>query len=166
MAWIIIYTPMILSYTLHSDRQMWKLLKSGLRTVFCHVPLDGSERIEAKPWQDGGHAHPGKVLSFSILSILMCCWWERGVLVLSLISTCLFMHVSNICRSTFYHLGNFSRIRKYVTEESVAVLVHALLRWKLDYCNALLYGLLKYQSQKLQYVQNTAAGVVLQMTSF
>ena len=76
------------------------------------------------------------------------------------------MHVSNICRSTFYHLGNFSRIRKYVTEESVAVLVHALLRWKLDYCNALLYGLLKYQSQRLQYVQNTAAGVVLQMTSF
>ena len=49
MAWIIIYTPMILSYTLHSDRQMWKLLKSALGTVFCHVPLDGSERIEAKP---------------------------------------------------------------------------------------------------------------------
>ena len=115
------------------------------------MPLDGSEQIEAKPWQDRGYAHLVKVLSFSILSILMCCWWERGDLALSLISTCLFMHVSNICRSWFHHLGNLSTITKYVTKGSVAVVVHALLRSKLDYCNALLYGLPKYQSQRLQW---------------
>ena len=50
MAWIIIYTPVILSYTLHADRQMWKLPKTGLRTAFSPLDqLDGSERIEAKP---------------------------------------------------------------------------------------------------------------------
>ena len=64
--------------------------------------------------------------------------------------TCLFMHVSNICRSLFYNLANLARIRKYVTKGSVAVVVHTLLRSKLDYCNALLYGLPKYQSQRLQ----------------
>ena len=34
---------------------------------------------------------------------------------------------------------------------------------KLDYCNTLLYGLPKYQLQKLQYVQNAAARVVYQI---
>ena len=104
-----------------------KYLSQGWELHFWHVPLEGSQRIEAQPWQDRGHAHPVKVLSFSILSILMCCWWERGVLVLSLISACLFMRVSNSCRSSFYHLGNLSRSRKYVTKESVAVVVHAFL---------------------------------------
>ena len=66
-------------------------------------------------------------------------------------------HVSSICRSSFYHLRNLSRIRKYFTKESAEVAVHAFVTSKLDYCNALLYGLPKYQLQRLQYVQNTAA---------
>ena len=72
-------------------------------------------------------------------------------------------HVSSICRSSFYHLGNLSRIRKYFTKESAEVAVHAFVTSKLDYCNALLYGLPKYQLQRLQYVQNTAARVVLRV---
>ena len=74
--------------------------------------------------------------------------------------------VSSICSSSFYHLRNLSRIRKYLTKESAAVVVHAFVTSKLDYCNALLYGLPKYQLQRLQYVQNTAARVVLQMSRF
>ena len=35
-------------------------------------------------------------------------------------------HVSSICRSSFYHLSNLSRIRKYFTKESAEVTVHAL----------------------------------------
>ena len=75
-------------------------------------------------------------------------------------------HVSSICRSSFYHLRNLSRIRKYFTKESAEVAVHAFVTSKLDYCNALLYGLPKYQLQRLQYVQNTAARVVLQVSKF
>ena len=37
---------------------------------------------------------------------------------------------------------------------------------RIAYCNALLYGLPKYQLQRLQYVQNTAARVVLQVSKF
>ena len=63
-------------------------------------------------------------------------------------------HVSSICRSSFF------------TKESAEVAVHAFVTSKLDYCNALLYGLPKYQLQRLQYVQNTAARVVLQVSKF
>ena len=58
-----------------------------------------------------------------------------------------YAHVSSICRSSFYHLRNLSRIRKYLTKESAAVVVHAFVTSKIDYClycNALLYGLPKY----------------------
>ena len=41
-----------------------------------------------------------------------------------------------------------------------------LTKLYLDYCNALLHGLPKYQLQRLQYVQNTAARVVLQVSKF
>ena len=75
-------------------------------------------------------------------------------------------HVSSICRSSFYHLRNLSRIRKYFTKESAEAAVHACVTSKLDYCNALLYSLFKYQLQRLQYVQNTVARVVLQVSKF
>ena len=75
-------------------------------------------------------------------------------------------YVSSICRSSFYHLRNLSRIRKYFTEETAEVAVHAFVTSKLDYCNALLYGLPKYQLQRLQYIQNTATRVVLQVSKF
>jgi len=79
-------------------------------------------------------------------------------------STSFHARVSSICRSSFYHLRNLSRIRNYLTKESAAVVFHAFVTSKLDYCNALLQGLPKYQLQRLQYVQNTR--VVLQMGRF
>ena len=84
MAWIIFYTLVILSYTLHSD------------------DVDVTKHMSF-------HAH-----------------------------------VSSICRSSFNHDRNLSRIRKYLTKESAAVAVHALVTSKLDYYNALLDGLPKY----------------------
>ena len=58
-------------------------------------------------------------------------WWERGVLVLSLISTCLFMHVSNICRSLFYNLANLARTRRLKNVKNRAFLI--LLRSQKHY---------------------------------
>ena len=69
-------------------------------------------------------------------------------------------HVKKICRSSFFHLRNISRIRKYLTMSSVEVLIHAFVSSKLDYCNSLLYGLPKSLLQKLQSVQNSAARIV------
>ena len=37
------------------------------------------------------------------------------------------MCLASVCRSSFYHLRNLSRIRKYLTKESAAVVVHAFV---------------------------------------
>ena len=69
-------------------------------------------------------------------------------------------HVSKLCKSSHYHLRNISKIRKYLDENSTETLVHAFVSSKLDYCNALLIGLPKYQIDRLQSVLNTAARII------
>ena len=69
-------------------------------------------------------------------------------------------HIKAICKTSQYHLRNIARIRKYLDESSTETLVHAFVSSKLDHCNALLYGLPKYQLNRLQLVLNTAARVV------
>ena len=68
-------------------------------------------------------------------------------------------HVNKICKTSYYHLRNISKIRKYLTEETTEILVHAFVSSKLDYCNSLLYGLPKHMISSLQSVQNTAARI-------
>ena len=69
-------------------------------------------------------------------------------------------HVNKICKTSYYHLRNISKIRKYLTEETTEILVHVFVSSKLDYCNSLLYGLPKHMISRLQSVQNTAARIV------
>ena len=69
-------------------------------------------------------------------------------------------HVKPVCSSSFFHLRNISRIRKYLTRNSVEVLIHAFVTSKLNYCNSLLYSLPKSLLHKLQSVQNSAARIV------
>ena len=68
-------------------------------------------------------------------------------------------HVKKICKTSYYHLRNISKIRKYLTEETTEILVYAFVSSKLD-CNSLLYGLPKHMISSLQSVQNTAARIV------
>ena len=63
-------------------------------------------------------------------------------------------------KAAFYHLRNIAKIRKFISPSATEVLIHAFVISKLDFCNALLHGLPKYQISKLQYVQNAAARVV------
>ena len=69
-------------------------------------------------------------------------------------------HVKKICSEANYHLRNISKIRKYLTQDSAQILIHAFISSKLDYCNSLLYGIPKYLVCRLQRVQNTAARIV------
>ena len=52
--------------------------------------------------------------------------------------------VSSVCKASFFHIRNVSRIRKYLSVESTKILVHAFVTCRLDNGNALLYGLPKY----------------------
>ena len=75
-------------------------------------------------------------------------------------------HINKICSSSFYHLHNIRRIRKYLSCQTTKLLVHAFITSKLDYCNSLLYGLPKSHIAKLQRVQNSAARLVMNVPRF
>ena len=69
-------------------------------------------------------------------------------------------HISAICKASYYQLRNIGSIRKYLTADASAQLVHAFITSRLDYCNSLLYGLPDSYLHKLQRVQNTAARII------
>ena len=69
-------------------------------------------------------------------------------------------HITEVCKSGFYHLRNIRRIRKYLSKSAATTLVHAFITSRLDYGNSSYYGLPKRLIQKLQSVQNSAARLV------
>ena len=71
-------------------------------------------------------------------------------------------HVSYTSRACRFHLGNISRIRKYIPQDISIVLIKSLVLSRLDYSNGLLYGFPKCTVSGLQAVQNSAARIVTQ----
>lgn len=70
------------------------------------------------------------------------------------------VYVKNVCQGSFYHLRNISKIRRYLSQDTTEILIHAYITSKLDNCNSLLYGLPTYMINKLQSIQNAAARIV------
>ena len=69
-------------------------------------------------------------------------------------------HVTNICKTCFFHLRKIAKIRDYLSTADTETLVHSLITSKLDSCNSLLYGLPKLMIDRLQNVQNSAARLI------
>ena len=65
-------------------------------------------------------------------------------------------------RTTWYHLRNIARVCSIIPQEQVEILVGDSITSRLDYCNALLYGLPEYALYRLQSVQNSPARLVIQ----
>ena len=76
------------------------------------------------------------------------------------------VHIGKICSKAFRGLYNRRQIRKFLTVQSTKTLIHAFVSSHLDYCNALLFALPKYQLDRLQKVQNAAARVIFQIAKF
>ena len=70
-------------------------------------------------------------------------------------------HVTNISRTTYYHIHIIGRIRRYLHPGHTKQLVHALVISRIDCCNSLLNGLSVAVVEKLQRVQNACARVIL-----
>ncbi|XP_077996519.1 uncharacterized protein LOC144449819 [Glandiceps talaboti] len=68
--------------------------------------------------------------------------------------------VTQVCKSSYYHIRNIGKIRKYLTDDAVKLLVHTFVTSRIDYCNSLLYGIPLSSIRKLQLVQNTAARLI------
>ena len=50
-------------------------------------------------------------------------------------------HISSVCKSTYFHLGNIGGIRNILSNDACAQLIHSLVTVRLDYCNSIVYGL-------------------------
>ena len=75
-------------------------------------------------------------------------------------------HVSSLCSSCFYHIRDFSRIRRHLTLSTATILANALVSSCLDYCNSLFYSLRLCDLKRLQSVQNTLCRIVTRSSRF
>ena len=75
-------------------------------------------------------------------------------------------HINATCRSVYYHIRNISRIRKSLSKEVAAAVIHSYVISRLDYGNSLLYNAPVTQLAKLQKAQNAAARVLTGIPRF
>ena len=61
-------------------------------------------------------------------------------------------HITNVCRSSYFHLRKIQTIRKFLTKKSCEQLIHAFVSTRLDGCNSLLHGLPAASLHRLQLV--------------
>lgn len=70
-------------------------------------------------------------------------------------------HVNNTCKSAYFHLRQFGRIRKFLNVETAKAVAHAFVTSRLDYVNSLLFGVPQSIISRYQKILNTAARIVL-----
>ena len=75
-------------------------------------------------------------------------------------------HINETYRKATNAIRSIGRIRKYLTNKNLKLLVNALVISRLDYCNSILYGLPKRELDKLQRVQNTAAPFITETKQY
>ena len=69
-------------------------------------------------------------------------------------------HIDMICKTSQNHLRNIRNIRKFLDQGSAETWVQSFVTSKIDFSDALLFGLPKYHINRLQLVLNTAARVI------
>ena len=69
-------------------------------------------------------------------------------------------HVNHIVQVGYYRLRQLFILRKSLTQKSLKTLIVSLIFSKLNYCNALLYGIPDELIEKLQKLQNACARLV------
>ena len=69
-------------------------------------------------------------------------------------------HVSSVVQSCNYHLRSLRHVRRLIDRDTANTLACSIVATRLDYCNALLYGVSAKNVKRLQRVQNSLARVV------
>ena len=74
--------------------------------------------------------------------------------------------VKKICQFAYFQIRNINSIRKILSDDTVSVLVHALITSRLDNGNSLSYRISNTLLDKLQRNQNAAARVLLKTRKY
>ena len=69
-------------------------------------------------------------------------------------------------KTAYFHLLNIQLITKYLYNNTPQTLLHGLVMGRVDYCNSLLFGLPVGHLGKLQSVQNSAAGIICNISRY
>jgi len=69
-------------------------------------------------------------------------------------------HVDGVARSCFHQLRQLRSIRRSVPTDALHTLVHAFISSRIDYCNAVLYGVTDAVIRRLQAVLHAAARLI------
>ena len=72
-------------------------------------------------------------------------------------------HITNMCCACYYHLKDLRRICKFLSVDTAALLANSMISSRLDYCNSPLYGVSKYNVNKLQKIQNALSRIVFRL---
>ena len=89
-----------------------------------------------------------------------CSTTAKNILVMFNNSLSMLPHVTAVCKSSFFHLRNIFKIRKFLSYDTCKMLIHAFVTARIDYCNSLLYGQPKCILKHLQSVLNSAARLI------
>jgi hypothetical protein len=79
---------------------------------------------------------------------------------------CMDQHVKRICQSAYYHVRNVNSIRKILSFDTAAIIIHALITSRIDNGNSLLIGITDHLIRKLQLAQNATARVLTKTRKF
>ena len=69
-------------------------------------------------------------------------------------------HVNHVCKTSYLYIRLLGKLRKFLVRDTAAMITHAFVTSRLDYCNSLLYGISNSLTTKLQHVLNAAARIV------
>ena len=69
-------------------------------------------------------------------------------------------NICKICNTASFSLNRIGALHSYLDKSSIERLVQAFISSKLDYCNALLYGIPDRDINRLKRIQNSTARLV------
>jgi len=69
-------------------------------------------------------------------------------------------HINSVCKTSYFHLRSMRHVRSCLPPQILRTVACSIVSAKLDYCNSLLYGITKENTNKLQLVQNSLARLV------
>lgn len=65
--------------------------------------------------------------------------------------------ISAVVKSSFFHLRQLAKVKHLLPKRHLETVIHAFITSRLDYCNALYFGVSQSSLARLQLVQNAAA---------